>query len=111
VGGVIDRQLVLPLFQMRTGFPPTCPILGWTPNGLRCYGCKFRIYSADGTSSCRHAGYQDAPGVHFCLGCGIELGPWAEAHGWEYCGGPVGQCLHVVYAGMEGDHGSRGVGE
>jgi predicted amidophosphoribosyltransferase len=98
---VPDEQLMLPLFQMRTGFPPICPIFGWTTNGLRCNGCKFRIYSADGTYLCKHPGYQEAPGVHFCRYCGIELGPWAEVHKWEVCGGPMGQCLHILYAGME----------
>jgi len=36
---------------------------------------------------CNHPEYQNAPGVHFCRSCGIELGPYFEIQGWEYCGG------------------------
>jgi hypothetical protein len=74
----------------RTGFPSACPIDGAVATMAHCDGCGFHVRSAQGWS-CEHPDYQDAPGVHFCT-CGSELGPWAEAHGWAYCGGPTSRC-------------------
>lgn len=75
----------------RTGFPRECPTARATPVlAVNCDGCPHRQRDQRGYWRCDHAGYQAAPGVHFCLDCGIELGPYAEAKGWERCGGSSG---------------------
>jgi hypothetical protein len=79
---------------IRTGFPQTCPTGRADPVlAINCVGCEHRQRDQRGYWRCDHAGYQAAPGVHFCLDCGIELGPYAEAHGWERCGGSSGRCM------------------
>jgi len=81
----------------RTGFPKTCPT-GRVKRVVAadCLGCKNHIRDARGHWRCDHSEYQNAPGSHFCGGCGIELGPYAEANGWEHCGGPVELCRYDV---------------
>lgn len=77
----------------RTGFPNTCPQGRLGPiTGAVCQGCQFHKINNCGHWRCDSPEYQNAPGVHFCPNCGIELGPWAEANGWEYCGGPTLRC-------------------
>jgi hypothetical protein len=80
----------------RTGFPRTCPIWRAEPVlALNCQGCEHRRQLPRLVWYCDRVEYQAAPGVHFCLGCGIELGPWAESHGWEWCDGVTGRCRKV----------------
>lgn len=82
----------------RSGFPNDCPIELASPiNGANCFGCQFRISDNRGHWRCDHRTYQDAPGVHWCKGCKIELGTNAESNGWEYCGGPIGACRYDIY--------------
>lgn len=79
--------------RYRTGFPGTCPV-GRVEKvlAINCLGCDFRKQDQRLHWRCDHPGYQQAPGIHFCPGCGTELGPWSEANGWEYCGGPTLRC-------------------
>jgi hypothetical protein len=79
----------------RTGFPKTCPLGRPGPiTAMVCAGCTFRLIDDRLHWRCNHSDYQNAPGVHFCPGCHIELGPNAEANGWEYCGGPTMRCRY-----------------
>lgn len=82
------------LTRVRTGFPKVCPA-AYTDLvcGANCESCACCQVDARLHWRCDHPGYQQAPGIHWCLGCGIELGPWAEAHHWPYCGGPTNRCL------------------
>lgn len=85
--------------QPRTGFPKVCPTGHAEPVlAVNCEGCRHRQRLPRGVWRCTHRAYQAAPGVHFCLDCGIELGPYAEARGWAYCGKEKclkGQALHL----------------
>jgi len=73
----------------RTGYPKQCPAgrLGRTVRAEACGDCPFSVRDKRLYWRCDHPGYQNATGVHFCRACGIELGPYIEAQGWEYCGG------------------------
>jgi hypothetical protein len=77
----------------RTGFPKICPIARAPVLSINCFGCEYRQRDQRGYWRCDHIGYQAASGAHFCLDCGVELGPYAEARGWERCGGPQERCL------------------
>jgi len=79
----------------RTGFPTVCPAR--RKGKVTASMCRYcLLYKVDprGHWRCDHADYQQAPGVHFCKVCGIELGPFAEANGWQICGGPTGECRY-----------------
>ena len=80
----------------RTGFPKVCPVgrPGRIVRAEACGGCVLCVMDCRGYWRCDHEVYQSEPGVHFCEGCGIELGGYAEAHGWCYCGGPTGRCRY-----------------
>jgi len=80
--------------RTRTGFPESCPIAYAAPVLARnCQGCDHYHRDPRGYWLCNYPDYQNAPGVHFCLTCDIELGPYAESHGWTFCGGPTARCL------------------
>lgn len=78
----------------RSGFPDECPT-GYANEVTfgNCLNCPSRFRTEYGTWQCNHASYQFEQGFHFCIECGTELGPWAEANGWALCGGPSGKCL------------------
>jgi hypothetical protein len=81
----------------RTGFPRACPTGRAVPVlAINCQGCEYWQQNEAGHWRCDHEAYQDAPGVHFCAGCGRELGPYFEAHGWLTCGGPVAECRDPI---------------
>jgi len=80
--------------HIRTGFPKICPAGHANPVCMaNCESCPHHQADARLHWRCNHPAYQKAIGVHWCLGCGMELGPWAEAHNWHYCGGPTNQCM------------------
>jgi len=66
---------------------------GRTCGAEACGGCRLCKQDKRGYWRCDHVGYQDAAGGHFCPGCGLELGLYAEKQGWEWCGGPRAVCL------------------
>lgn len=92
VCGVISPTDASP--RVLCGFPRTCPT-GYAEPVLakNCHGCQHRVLLPRGVWYCNHAEHQAAPGVHFCWGCGRELGPYFESQGWEHCGGSRGKCI------------------
>jgi hypothetical protein len=90
----IPTDVKTPDARTRTGFPKVCPIARADPVlAINCDGCEYRQRDQRGYWRCDHVSYQAASGAHFCLDCGVELGPYAEARGWERCGGPQERCL------------------
>lgn len=82
----IDGQWI-EVGKARTGFPKVCPIERADPVcGANCKDCRFLVHTRKGTNLCRHLGYQEAPGAHFCHTCGRELSPYIQARGGEFCG-------------------------
>lgn len=80
----------------RTGYPNVCPLgrPGKTTKAEACAGCELSVRDERSHWRCDHPNYQNASGIHFCTGCGIELGPYFERYGWETCGGPTGICRY-----------------
>jgi hypothetical protein len=83
--------------EYRTGFPKKCPTLRVEiVLAANCLGCEFHKQDERLYWRCDHAEYQNEPGVHFCLTCGIELcfggAKGVKKNQYPYCGGSSDRC-------------------
>jgi hypothetical protein len=69
-------------------------------NHGNCLHCPYHKQDHRLHWRCDHPAYQNAPGVHFCQGCGIELSENGQSNGWEWCGGPAERCRWEMFVGL-----------